>query len=787
MSKPAPPQVPGYELERELGVGGMATVYLATQTSLDRKVAIKILRSSAKDSTDPERQEKRFLREGRMLARLSHKNVCGIYDIAKVGDLAYIAMEYIEGGTLGDLLRRGMTAAEAISATVQLAAALSAAHDIGIVHRDLKPANVMMRGRVPVLTDFGIARDLTSNRTEITGDSILGTPNYMSPEQISGHPIDGRSDIYSLGAMLFELLTGRQPYQGDSPIAVCMQHLQAPIPQLPSEFSELQPVLEAMMAKDREDRLPDMASVIVALRSALVDSTVLRQALRFDTELPWSEQLRELGFSFDGSGSEHLRAALKPPVTGAITNQSKKRPPPIAPAPVAAAPTPQLPRFGARERWIALAAVVLLALFGAWWGLSEEKLTPEQMANLKTQLAQFDRTANAGNLVIPSDDNAFDILFGMYAISRVHPEVLVRQQRFRTELYQQVDALAAQARFGEARKRLTDAAPAFDEDDLQQHLAALDQQQMDAQRDAEIASRVGAIEAILASDSGVDDPELGARLADLLSVAGADDSRYRALIAGLSGTLDARLKAALQRGALTDALALRDRMAALMPGSAAARQASTAVETLTQRLTAEQTGAEATALLSSTSTLTPAVVDRVIAGVTALEQAQLEAAASTLRGQLLQRANSAADAALAAADPVAARALVGPLLQRFADQPTLRGVETRLLAAEAKLAEQRRAQEEQDRAGRLALDASPWGKVVSVIGADGRDRAPASDRATPLVLTLPEGQYKVIIEGPDGHTRQQVDASVSRGQLKIAQLSFAALDADAYLREAGYR
>ena len=120
MTAHSPPQVPGYKLERELGVGGMATVYLATQISLDRKVAIKVLRVAAKDSADPERHEKRFLREGRMLARLSHKNVCGIYDIAKVGDQAYIAMEFIEGGTLGDQLRRGMTAADAISVIVQL-------------------------------------------------------------------------------------------------------------------------------------------------------------------------------------------------------------------------------------------------------------------------------------------------------------------------------------------------------------------------------------------------------------------------------------------------------------------------------------------------------------------------------------------------------------------------------------------------------------------------------------------------------------------------------------------
>ena len=358
MTAHAPPQVPGYKLERELGVGGMATVYLATQISLDRKVAIKILRVSAKDSTDPERQEKRFLREGRMLARLSHKNVCGIYDIAKVGDQAYIAMEYIEGGTLGDQLRQGMTAADAISVIVQLAGALAAAHDIGIVHRDLKPANVMMRGKMPVLTDFGIARDLSPDRTEITGDNILGTPNYMSPEQISGMPIDGRSDVYSLGCMLFELLTGRQPYKGDSPIAVCMQHLQAPIPELPEDFAELQPVIDAMMAKNPDDRPADMPAVVVALRTALMDSTMLRQALRFDTELPWSEQLRELGFSFDGPGGEQLRASLKPRAPADLadrtTGQRARRPAPTRSS--KPLPTPVQPWRPGKREWLIGAA-----------------------------------------------------------------------------------------------------------------------------------------------------------------------------------------------------------------------------------------------------------------------------------------------------------------------------------------------------------------------------------------------------------------------------------------------
>lgn len=538
MTAHAPPQVPGYKLERELGVGGMATVYLATQISLDRKVAIKILRVSAKDSTDPERQEKRFLREGRMLARLSHKNVCGIYDIAKVGDQAYIAMEYIEGGTLGDQLRQGMTAADAISVIVQLAGALAAAHDIGIVHRDLKPANVMMRGKMPVLTDFGIARDLSPDRTEITGDNILGTPNYMSPEQISGMPIDGRSDVYSLGCMLFELLTGRQPYKGDSPIAVCMQHLQAPIPELPEDFAELQPVIDAMMAKNPDDRPADMPAVVVALRTALMDSTMLRQALRFDTELPWSEQLRELGFSFDGPGGEQLRASLKPRAPADLadrtTGQRARRPAPTRSS--KPLPTPVQPwRPGKREWLIGAATLLVLLLTGLWWGFSEEKLSPEQRAALTTLATQFDRTLQAGQLVRPSNDSALNMLRGMYAISRVHPEVTQRQQAFRSAIEAEVGTLAGGAQFGEARALLDEAGLVYSKDELQAQLARLDQAQQQARLNADIGERVDEINAILDGAEGVNDSRLTTAMQALAELTEASDSRYLALAGRIEG------------------------------------------------------------------------------------------------------------------------------------------------------------------------------------------------------------------------------------------------------------
>lgn len=425
------PEIPGYRILRLLGTGGMSTVYLAVQLSLERQVALKVLRSAPED--DPERTEKRFLREGRTLARINHKNVCGIYDIAKVGDIAYIAMEYLDGGTLVDRLRRGISVAESIAVVVQLASALEEAHQLGIIHRDLKPANVMLRGgKVPVLTDFGIARELNAAQTRITAENmIVGTPIYMSPEQVSGGEIDGRSDLYALGVMFFELLTGQPPFRGDTAIAVCMQHLTAPIPTLPADLADLQPVLERMLAKKREDRFASMAEFTRALRSVFVSSDALRSVLAFAPDTPWSEQLRELGFSFDTVRDAELRAAL------AAKGRQRDAVAPTASGPsaraaptVAAAPAPMARR---QVTWPALAAgAVALAVLAAagWWLLrpqpepvtsaSPAALDDTKLLALKALQDDFQRALNAGDLYAPRGESALDYVRRMQEIAPGH-------------------------------------------------------------------------------------------------------------------------------------------------------------------------------------------------------------------------------------------------------------------------------------------------------------------------------------------------------------------------------
>ena len=773
------PQIPGYELQKELGVGGMATVYLARQTSLDRKVAIKVMRTSLREGDDGERTEKRFLREGRMLARLSHKNVCGIYDIAKVGSVAYIAMEYIEGGTLGDHLRRGMTAADAIGVTVQLASALAAAHALGIVHRDLKPANVMMRGKVPVLTDFGIARDLSGDRTEITGDNILGTPHYMSPEQISGKPIDGRSDVYSLGAMLYELLTGTQPYQGDSPIAVCMQHLQAPIPQLPEQFADLQPVIDRMLAKDRDERLPDMGSVVVALRSVLMENADLRQALRFDVGLPLSEQMRGLGFSYDGPDEDTLRELLKrtPRPQKPVVRETAAQP--VAPA---VAPPDR------RKLWLGGgAALLVLLLLGLWFALVPRELSDKDRALLETLATVFDDRLAAGKLVRLPNESAAHALDLMQDLSTSHKLVVERRAKLRAEVEKQVQALvASDGQFGAARSLLADAAPAFAEDELEQRLAQLDEAQRALTRDADLRQRASALEALLASESGLDSPELGPKLAELAAIAGAGDARYQALEQRVRKGLDARLQQALATSDLAAALAQRDRIAELFPDDPAARAAAVAADQLGVRLEAGRTRGQVEQLLRD-SRFAPGTIVEVLAGLESLRYAGLDEAERTLRDQLLLRTEREATNALQVMDLPQARSLLGPVLQRYPDSAALRSLEGKVAAAEQAALARERAKEEAARAGRLAIDAAPWGRVLKVVGSDGREQPLGGDAATPLLLTLPEGEYTVTVQGPDGRTQQVAKAQVARSKVSAAELRFAALDADAYLKQAGFR
>ena len=256
-------QIPGYKILRELGHGGMAHVYLAIQESFGREVALKVL---SPHLTDDEQFSKRFLREARIVSQLNHPNIITVYDAGKHEQHNYMSMEYIPGKDLKQL-KDSISREDAIRIVKDVAAALDFAGKKGIVHRDVKPENIMIHqsdNRV-VLMDFGIAHgdDSTQGMTQ-TGRAI-GTPHFMSPEQTKGLKVDHRSDIYSLGIVLFQLLAGNLPYDADSAVAVGIKHLTAPIPLLPAGLEIFQAIVNHCLSKQPEHRYQKAEELITAL------------------------------------------------------------------------------------------------------------------------------------------------------------------------------------------------------------------------------------------------------------------------------------------------------------------------------------------------------------------------------------------------------------------------------------------------------------------------------------------------------------------------------------------
>jgi serine/threonine-protein kinase len=240
-----------YTIESLLGRGGMGTVYVATHDRLGRKVALKVI---APELALDETFRARFLRESELAASLDHPNTIPIYDADEVDGVLYLAMRYVSGPSLQALIkeRGALSPADTLMITEQIGSALDAAHATGLVHRDVKPANILVAepGDHAYLCDFGLAKRTSSEGATQTG-SFLGTVDYSSPEQIEGRPLDGRSDLYSLGCVLYHCLTGRKPYERDSDFAVLEAHLRDPPPSL---AGPLDPVIARATAKDPGDR-----------------------------------------------------------------------------------------------------------------------------------------------------------------------------------------------------------------------------------------------------------------------------------------------------------------------------------------------------------------------------------------------------------------------------------------------------------------------------------------------------------------------------------------------------
>ncbi len=257
--------IPGYHLIRQVATGGMSTILLARPVEDDNEVVLKVMFTDEVDRDS--RPLKRFMQEYVLISYLNHPHVIRIYERGFAANFAYIAMEYCPAGDLGKKLEAGINLEVAIKYIRQICAGLAAIHDINVVHCDLKPSNILFRNDVTLtVTDFGAAYNQTGEtENPRTEKRIVGTPYYLSPERCKGLPFDHRSDLYNLGVIVFQMLTGKRPYTGRSIPEVISKHINAPIPILAGVLAKYQPLIDGLLAKEADERFQSANDVILGL------------------------------------------------------------------------------------------------------------------------------------------------------------------------------------------------------------------------------------------------------------------------------------------------------------------------------------------------------------------------------------------------------------------------------------------------------------------------------------------------------------------------------------------
>ena len=260
--------IAGYNVLKLLAKGGMSAIYLAEQQSLQRQVVLKFLNPKLEDDV-----KKRFIDEGQIIASLKHPNIITVFDVVSSGKHNFIAMEYLPDGDLERRLESKLDTFTVLNILSQISDALHVIHKQGIIHGDIKPANVLFRdSNCPLLTDFGISHRIEPKKeVDLGSEDLYASPTYASPELIQGKPFDYRTDIYSLGIMMYEMLLGTKPYIGETEIETIANSIQEPIPKLPDSIRELQPLLDSLLAKAPDDRLSDAKLVTRFINQYLID------------------------------------------------------------------------------------------------------------------------------------------------------------------------------------------------------------------------------------------------------------------------------------------------------------------------------------------------------------------------------------------------------------------------------------------------------------------------------------------------------------------------------------
>lgn len=275
-----PEKIGHYEIKSELGRGGMATVYRAYDPRFEREVAVKVLPPEMLHA-DPQFRV-RFQREAKIIAKLEHPSIVPVYDVGEEDNQPYFVMRYMTGGSLADRIKKSVYSIDdATRLLEQIAPGLDEAHAKGIVHRDLKPSNILFAAKeISCISDFGIAKLSQAESGNVTGSAIIGTPAYMSPEQAAGNAVDGRTDVYALGIILYEMLTGRQPYKSETPMGLALKHITEPVPSIlearPDLPAWMEEIISTAMAKHPEDRYQSAQQLVEALQSHINAETVDR-------------------------------------------------------------------------------------------------------------------------------------------------------------------------------------------------------------------------------------------------------------------------------------------------------------------------------------------------------------------------------------------------------------------------------------------------------------------------------------------------------------------------------
>ncbi len=448
--------ISGYRILRTLGRGGMATVYLAEQQSVQREVALKVMSTTLLG--DDEFGE-RFLREARIAARLRHPNVVQVYDVGICGEYHYIAMEYLPGGPVMGRTSTPRPPGFALAVASQIADALDYAGTRGIVHRDIKPDNILLReDGTAVLTDFGIARAADASRMTRTG-AVIGTPHYMSPEQARGQPLDGRADLYSLGILLYELLVGQTPYQAEDSLAIGIMHITAPLPQLPPRFVALQPLLDRMLAKDPAQRYQSGGEVVAAITALQHGGGLSRETRLLPASAP---------ASVAHAGGRGGRSEDDEPRLGRIDE--------VLRAPTRIRNNPVVPRRRHRAIWLIL-LLVLAGIGGGLYHYQDSLRESLPQTRMNALLQEADAALRLGRLS-GSEDAAFEL----YRTARALDPDSIEAQRGLQDVGRQWLARAraafAQGDAAPARELLAQAQvlalPAADVADLARTLQAQD-------------------------------------------------------------------------------------------------------------------------------------------------------------------------------------------------------------------------------------------------------------------------------------------------------------------------